>query len=238
VIKKLLPVALALAAALTLPQPASAQAVPDERAAAREFSYAAYRLRVKIKAEAPAAHRRFALLESRACRTAIPEDFDIDRAPVRVQRGFGVLVTEIEFGAMFGSIAHHLPGFVAELDRVATADPALVAGREGWRGFVDLFGQTAPLPADTCAQIRRWRLAGFPFDALPVLQPEPVHDVLVQALSRTDRSGEKPDRSRERAAERMIALGVSKGQALRFAGDTLFGGMPTTIVMGPRDDEV
>ena len=34
---------------LALPQPASAQA-PDDRAAAREFSYAAYRLRVKIKA--------------------------------------------------------------------------------------------------------------------------------------------------------------------------------------------
>jgi hypothetical protein len=233
VIKKLLPLALALAAALTMPQAAPAQAVPDERVAAREFAYAAYRLRVKIKAEEPVARRRFAMLESPACRVAAgSEDIDIDRLPRRVQRGFGVVVMELEFGTRFGSIAHHFPGFVAELDRIATADPALVAGREGWRSFAALLAQMAPLPDDTCAQLRRWRRAGFSFDRVPVLQPKPIHDLFLQAARRTAPSDVEPDRSRERAAERMVELGVPQGQATRFVGDTLVRGMPTTIVMG------
>jgi hypothetical protein len=220
-------VALALAAALSVPQPASAQAAPDERAAAREFAYAAYRLRVRIKDAAPAMRRAGAVLDSRACRSAFPdEELDVERLPRRVQLGFGVVFHELELGVVYGVVHDHFSTFVAELDRVVTADPVLAAARENWRSAVEFIAEIRPLPADTCSRLRRWRLDGYPFDRLPILQPEPVHSMLVKESSRP-RSEARPeaDDVSRRVCERLVELGVTPGQARRFTGSTLFVGV-------------
>ena len=238
-LKRLLVTSLALAAALTMPPAVSAQAAPDERAAAREFAYAAYRLRVKIKATEPQARRAVERLDTRACRTALGPDAEerFERLPVRAQIGVVVLVTEMELGAMYGAAGGLFPGFVAELDRVATADRTLIAGREAWRTAAPVLAQMRPVPADACAQIRRWRLAGYPADGMPALQPPPIHQLFMDAARGQEPTDAKPDRAPERAAARMVELGVPKGQAERFAGDTLFRGMPSTITMEPDDRE-
>ena len=239
-IKKLLPVALALAAALTMPQAASAQAAPDERAAAREFAYAAYRLRVKVKATEPQARRAFAALDAPACSRALGSmaEADLERLPLRALLGIVVVIGEVEIATVYGFTGALLPEFVAELDRVATADRALIAGREAWRSTAEVLQHARPLPPDACAQIRRWRLAGFPADGVPALQPGPIHSLFMKQLRQPMLSNPKPDRSRERAADRMVRLGVPRRQAERFAGDTLFDGMPSTITREDPDADL
>ena len=73
---RLIAAAVALAAACTMPGPAAAQTQPDERAAAREFAYAAYRLRMKIKASEPAIKQVAKDLDTPACETALGDDAD------------------------------------------------------------------------------------------------------------------------------------------------------------------
>jgi hypothetical protein len=239
VIRKLLPAVLALAAALTMPQAASAQAVADERAAAREFAYAAYRLRVRIKHDEPAMRRAVAFLDSRACRDALGGDErDVDQLPRLVQRGLAVVILEVELGAMYGVVHGHFSTFVAELDRVATADPALVAGRDSWRSSVELISQLRPLPRDTCSRIRRWRLDGYPFDRVPALQPGPLHGMFVQGVSQPARD-DLPEsyRALQRAGDRMVELGVTEGQARRFTGSTLLNGIELGLVMLESSNE-
>jgi hypothetical protein len=228
VIKRLMPLALALAAALTMPQAAPAQAVPDERVAAREFAYAAYRLRVEIRATESRARRATAMYDVRECSSALgsPEDADLERLSFRALSGIGVVLSQLDIADLYGHSGRLLPGFVAELDRVATADRVLIAGREAWRSTAELLRHARPLPRDACAQIRRWRLAGYPADGMPALQPAPIRDALVEQWRQPLSADSKPDRSPERAAERMVKLGVGKGQARRFAGLTLFDGLP------------
>ena len=215
-------VAAALVAVLGVPSVAAAQAVPDERAAAREFSYAAYRLRVVIKLRMPAIDQAAAITRSPACRAALrgatPEQ---ERA--HVDDLVGVLV-DLLAGAMLAPVAEPLQTFQAELDRVPTADPALRSGRAAWRTSVALYQQVRPLPADLCAQLERWRTAGYATAARPDLQPVAVRGIL-------DGSGTVDGKLRL-AAARMVALGIPEGRARRFAGDTLFNGFSAEDLLG------
>ena len=56
-----------------MPGPAAAQTQPDERAAAREFAYAAYRLRVKLKTTFATKAELQAILTSPGCREIAEE---------------------------------------------------------------------------------------------------------------------------------------------------------------------
>jgi hypothetical protein len=211
-----------LAGALTLAQPASAQVAPDDRAAAREYAYAAYRLRVAIKARLPEIERAAAITRAPACRAALR-----GATPEQERRHLddlvGVLV-DLLAGAMFAPVAQPLQTFQAELDRVATADPALRSGRAAWRASIALYSQVRPLPADLCAQLGRWRTAGYAASARPDLQPAAVRRIL-------DGSG-TVDAKLHLAAARLVALGVTEGQARRFAGDTLFSGFSAEDLLG------
>jgi hypothetical protein len=212
----------ALAIGPMLPASASAQAAPDDRAAAREFAYAAYRLRVAIKARLPAIDQAAAITRSPACRSALR-----GATPQQERRHLddlvGVLV-DLLAGAMFAPVAEPLQTYQAELDRVATADPALRSGRAAWRASVALYVQVRPLPADLCAQLARWRTAGYGASARPDLQPAAVRRIL-------DGSG-TVDAKLHLAAARLVALGVTEGQARRFAGDTLFAGFSAEDLLG------
>jgi hypothetical protein len=213
----------ALGAMLGVPQVAAAQA-PDERAAAREFSYAAYRLRVAVKARLPEIERAASITRSPACRAALSGGTPAQQRK-HVDDLVGVLV-DLLAGAMFAPVSEQLRSFQAELDRVPTADPALRSGRAAWRKSIALYVQVRPLPSDLCAQLGRWRTAGYAAGARPALQPTAVRRIL-------DGSG-TVDAKLHIAASRMVALGVSQGQARRFAGDTVFDGFSPEDLLGLR----
>ena len=151
--------AVALGAMLGVPQVAAAQA-PDERAAAREFSYAAYRLRVAVKARLPEIERAASITRAPACRAALSGGTPAQQRK-HVDDLVGVLV-DLLAGAMFAPVSEQLRSFQAELDRVPTADPALRSGRAAWRQSVALYVQVRPLPSDLCAQLGRWRPPATP----------------------------------------------------------------------------
>jgi hypothetical protein len=213
----------ALGAMLGVPQVAAAQA-PDERAAAREFSYAAYRLRVAVKARLPEIERAASITRSPACRAALSGGTPAQQRK-HVDDLVGVLV-DLLAGAMFAPVSEQLRSFQVELDRVPTADPALRSGRAAWRKSIALYVQVRPLPSDLCAQLGRWRTAGYAAGARPALQPTAVRRIL-------DGSG-TVDAKLHIAASRMVALGVSQGQARRFAGDTVFDGFSPEDLLGLR----
>jgi hypothetical protein len=135
----------------------------------------------------------------------------------------GVLV-DLLAGAMFAPVAQELRTFQAELDRIPTADPLLRSGRAAWRSSVALYVRVRPLPADLCAQLTRWRQAGYAAAARPMLQPEEVRRILEGSGS--------VDAKLHLAAGRLVALGVTEGQARRFAGDTLFAGFEPDELLG------
>jgi hypothetical protein len=208
-------------AVLAAPASAAAQA-PDERAAAREFAFAAYRLRVAIKARLPEIEQAAAITRAPACRTAL-------RGPTIAQQRQYLndlvgLLFDLLAGAMLAPAAEPLQRFQAELDAVETADPLLRSGRAAWRASVGLYAQVRPLPADLCAQLGAWRRAGYAVSAKPSLQPQAVRRIL-------DGSG-TVDAKLHLAAARMVALGVTDGQARRFAGDTLFDGFSPDELLG------
>ncbi len=109
----------------------------------------------------------------------------------------------------------------AEIVLGATLSP--VAGREAWRDSVVFLQQVQPVPADARERIRAWVSSGYSDAALPVLQPAPVHALLVSTPE-----SDEPDTAApglRRAAARMVEPGLPKGQARRFEGTTLFRGV-------------
>jgi hypothetical protein len=214
--------AAALAVVLVAPGTVAAQAPSGDTAAAREFSYAAYRLRVAIKTQLPAIERAAALTRSPVCRAALRGATPAQQH-AHVDDLVGVLV-DLLAGTMLAPVAGSLGTFQAELERIPTSDPALRSGRAAWRASVALYRQVRPLPADLCEQLRRWRTAGYAASARPDLQPAAVRAIL-------DGSG-SVDAKLHLAAARMVALGVSDGQARRFAGDTLFNGFSAEDLLG------
>ncbi len=213
-------IAVVLGALLCIPEVAPAQA-PDDRAAAREFSFAAYRLRVAIKAHLPEIDGAAAITRSPACRSALRGGTTAQRE--HVDDLIGVLV-DLLAGAMFAPVADQLRTYQAELEAIPTADPALRSGRAAWRDSVALYVQVRPIPADVCAQLGRWRTSGYAASARPDLQPAGVRRIL-------EGSG-TVDAKLHLAAARMVALGTSQGQARRFSGDTLFSGFSAEDLLG------
>jgi hypothetical protein len=209
-------------ALLGVPAVAVAQAPVDDATAAREYSYAAYRLRVAIKARMPAIEQAAALTRSPACRSALRGATPAQQR-AHVEDLVGVLV-DLLSGTMLAPVAEPLGTFQAELERIPTPDPALRSGRAAWRASVALYRQVRPLPADLCEQLTRWRAVGYAASARPALQPLVVRSIL-------DGSG-SVDAKLHLAAARMVALGVPEGQARRFAGDTLFNGFSAESLLG------
>jgi hypothetical protein len=218
-------VCLAVAVVVVLlgtPGVAAAQGAPDEPAAAREFSYAAYRLRVAIKAHLPEIQQAAALTRMPACRAALRGATPAQQRE-HLDDLVGVLV-DLLAGAMFAPVAGPLQTFQAELDAIATADPTLRAGRAAWRTSIALYLQVRPLPADVCSQLGRWRTAGYAAASRPDFQPAAVRRIL-------DGSG-TVDAKLQLAGARMVELGVTVGRARRFAGDTLFNGFSPEDLLG------
>jgi hypothetical protein len=206
---------------LSAATPAAAQAppappAPDERAAVREFSYAAYRLRVAIKAQERDIEQRLQTgvdaLSAPACERPLIALIGLPASSQdRVALGAGAVAIAPAVAAMRPAFER----FQAELERVPTADAALRSGRAAWRSAIAglaLF----PAQVDVCGTLERWRRAGFAASAAPF-----GLDELPGAFS----EGEDAEPKLMRAARRMQQLGIAPGTARRFTGDTLLDGI-------------
>jgi hypothetical protein len=101
--------------------------------------------------------------------------------------------------------------FQAELERVPTGDPALRSGRAEWRATVAAFALFSPV-IEVCGTLDRWRRSRFARAEAPFgLGRELLSD------------GSSPKLTR--AARRMQELGVARGTARRFTGETLLDGI-------------
>lgn len=203
-----------LVAGAAAPTGAAAQAPPDERAAAREFSYAAYRLRLAIKAQHVTLERQLtgrvdALLRPR-CRRAL------DVIPERRESDVIFVASIAATVPAYLTVRPSFERFLAEIEAVPTADPALRSGRASWRGPVGLMRRLRPLP-DLCAALEAWRRAGFAPDAAPVDVGDTRDFDLGSQMAQNAKA--------ERAERRMRRLGVGKSAARRFTGETLFIGV-------------
>jgi hypothetical protein len=205
-------------AATAAAEPAGAQAppppapppVPDERAAAREFAFAAYRARVAVKAQkAPieaALMARLGALDDPTCRRAIM------RAPERVQDrvvGMTIILTALP---LLDGIRAPVQQLVAELERVPTADVALRRGRAAWRVQAEFLTRLPAVP-DMCVALDAWRRAGYAPRAAPI------------DLAALAGLGDTAEAKLAACAARMRELGVSAGAARRFTGTNFLDGI-------------
>lgn len=202
----------AAAAQAPAPPPASP---PDERAAAREFSFAAYRLRLAVKAnraELIARARRYA---DPACRIDL-SDLPERRAEQALEALVGVYLVVV----LDTSLAPQLPAvrrLETELAAVPTRDRALRSGRAGWRTTRKLLEGIPAAPADLCAQIAGWRESGYRRARAPKVPT--LDEAFIEKFGEED---ETTDPKLQAAARRMRALGVGASAARRFVGHSIF----------------
>lgn len=209
------PLLLALLVLLVVPAPASADAPRSprkERAAAREFGFAAYRLRVALLAQKPEMERRVrAQFEAPEC-----WDLALESAPPQVKAFVTAGHGGITIDAVFGPARPAFVRFLAELERVRTRERALRRGRAVWRKAVR-FLSSVPTPPPLCADLLRWQGAGFAPGAVPVYA--------IDAVAPLGPGSSSQDRRLPRAARRLRALGVKRSAAVRFAGNGLFANL-------------
>jgi hypothetical protein len=200
--------------------PAGAQAPPpDERAAAREFSFAAYRARVAVKAQKAAIEAaldaRLARLDDPGCERALSS------APRSAQDRVLAMSIVLVALPLIDGIRAPVQQLVVELERVPTADDVLRSGRAAWRTQAQFFALVPPVP-DMCTALDAWRRAGYGSRAAPI------------DLEAFSGSGLETVQVKLRAAAaRMRQLCVAAGAARRFTGDTLLDGIGDDIRVGP-----
>ena len=201
----------AILIALAVAPTAPAQA-PDERAAAREFSFAAYRLRVAILAQKDAVEDKVLNVTLEAFGDDRCNDAD-DAAPGL--RGLEVLLVDIllAFAPAYDPIRPALDTFLAQLETIPTNDRALRGGRAGWRTEVDIIRRLPSTP-DPCAALQAWQRTGFAESRAPI----PI-DVVTNAAAQAS-AGKIAV-----AARRMQQLGVGATAATRFRGRQMFEGV-------------
>lgn len=205
---------LAIAIGLTAAPPAGgADRDPADVASAREFSFAAYRLRVAVKAAGPEMARRKKELSD--CSSVYTE------APRRAKKAALEVYFAADLLVLLDGIRQPLAVFVAELDRVPVEDAALRRGRAAWRGNATDLAAIAPVPADVCDQFARWQAAGYTDATRPAVDTKGF-----RRLGEDDKTSNRRARRLRAAVRRMRELGVRRGTAERFAGDTLLEGIP------------
>ena len=182
------------------------------RAAARELSFAAYRLRVKVLAQQDAILAKLEVsldaLDDARCDQAVRAAPD-DRALEVVLVALLVIIAP-----GYDPVRPALDTFLAELEAIPVADPILRSGRAGWRSEVDLIRRLPSLP-DPCGTLQTWQRAGYADSASPIVVEAVLNPGLLAAEDKL-----------ARAARRMRALGVSAGAARRFTGDGMFADVP------------
>jgi hypothetical protein len=145
--------------------------------------------------------------------------------PERETDRFAMFLVAAMFGPMFEPAKPVLHQIVADLDAIPTRDPILKSGRAGWRVTVQYFDRFPRIEAP-CDQLEKWANSGWRASARPEFDFEAFERLVDGEGTGVDLAGRKI----ERAARRMRQLGVSKGDAKRFTGETLFDEIPDDVV--------
>lgn len=96
---------------------------------------------------------------------------------------------------------------VARLDAVRTSDPALRGVRAVWRDALEVVERSSDA-TDGCAQLERWKAAGWSDAAKP-----PLPEVDVAAVSTTEAESLRTERRVRAGVRRLRALGVAPRRA-------------------------
>ena len=189
---------LALLVLVLLPAIAAAQAPPDERAAAQAFADAAKRLL--------------------AAAEALDEDGDPDwledcRAlrrdpPDRREAAARVFVDGLVIRDLIGRLKPDVFRLRSELANAHTAEPALISGRAALRRLGKAIAAFPPGEADPCAAYEAYADAGYPRG--------PAREARALQLSLDHLLTRGMDRRIRAAADRMLALGISREDAETF----------------------
>jgi hypothetical protein len=206
----LLAVAAVPTASAQAPPPATP--APDERAAAREFSFAAYRLRVAMLVQKEAVADKLLTVTLDAVGDARCDRAD-DAAPAG--REIDVLLVDLllALAPAYDPVRAPLDTFLAELERIPTNDPILRGGRAGWRTEIDIIRRLPSTP-DPCAALQAWQRTGFAPSAAPI----PIDALISPAALAAEGKLAK-------AARRMAQLGVRAATSRRFTGKGMFVGV-------------
>lgn len=196
--------------------PAAAQSRSD-RAAARQFAAATAQLERSARALRPAVQRRLDPLFARDCIGGL----DLENLPAEAQEAALAAITVATFDAIFPPTRPALRRFVARLDGVRTDDRVLVCGRVAWRATARSLAALPSPPADLCAQLRRWRDAGYSSEAAPSVDLAPVERFVAQSA--------RLERDLRAAVRRLRALGVGRRAAERFTGESSFGPLTALV---------
>ena len=193
---------------------------------AQRFADAVERGKSAMRAKEPEFRAAIDALNFETCERVLerkpPPEREIDR--------FAMFLVATMFGPMFEPAKPVLHQIVADLDAIPTRDPILKSGRAGWRTIVQYFDRFPRIEAP-CEQLEKWANSGWKASARPAFDFE-AFERLVEGEDSVELAGRKI----ERAARRLRQLGVSKGDAKRFTGESLFDEIPDEIV-GTDSDE-
>lgn len=183
---------------------------------AQRFADAALRAKIALRAVAPQ-HDAAQRAVFRTCESGIEPDED---PPPHARRRAEVLAYQAQYAPWSALLRPVFDRFLADLRSIPTQDPALRSGREGWRLFVELFFGDPVLP-NACEQLAAWAATGYARDTAPVFR---VGDFM-RPEAENDRLEESAHAKLRRAGIRMVRLGVSEGDALRFMGHEIFAAL-------------
>ena len=186
---------------------------------AQRFADAVERGKSALRAKEPEFRAAVEALDFKRCERVI----EGKPPPKREVERYAIFLVASLFKPMFEPAQPVLRQIVADLEAIPTRDPILKSGRAAWRAIVQSFDRY-PSIEDPCGQLEKWANAGWRASARP--------DFDFDGFERlTDGIGTKTaERKLARAARRLRQLGVSRGDAERFTGESLFDDVPDDIL--------
>jgi hypothetical protein len=216
-------VLLALVAAAAL----APVAVAQRPSSAQRMADAVERGKSAIRAKAPEYKAAFAAIELERCIRVLASKEPPKRA---AERADAVLLAALSH-PIYGPTKPVLRQIVADLQVIPTSDPALKSGRAAWRRLTEIVEQMPTLDKP-CEQLERWAASGWNASAAPKIDAKLVARVTEQTDS------PELQRKIDRAARRMRQLGVSRGDARRFTGETLLDDVIDEAIEKALEDAV
>ena len=201
------PLLLSLVAAAALVPAAPSPAATS----AQRFADAVERGKSAIRAKKPEFRAAVEAMNLDSCERVLEKK----PPPEREADRFVLFLVAASVQPLFQPSLPVLDQIVAELGAIPTRDPILKSGRAAWREVVVSF-RAFPTVEKPCEQLEAWADAGWKASARPKFDFAGFE----RQLDEVD--DENIEGKFERAARRMRQLGVSKGDAERFTGETLF----------------
>jgi hypothetical protein len=210
---------LKLRGSLVLSLAAAAALIPSAPApgasSAQRFADAVERGKAAIRAKELEFRAAFEAVDAERCARVVKKK----PPPEREVEHFFLFLTAGFAHPLYATSKPVLDQIVADLSAIPTRDPILRSGRAAWREVVAYLGRL-PQVDKPCEQIEAWANSGWKASARPAFDFK-ARDRLIE-----ETDAELLERKFKRAVQRMRELGVSKGDAERFKGETLFDDVP------------